>query len=80
MRKRDQTHTQKQSGIDTVRHIFFNAATGRTQNALSLFRESIRLFPKSPQAYNNLGSILIDQKNYIEAEFYLTKAINLKKY
>tara|TARA_B100001250_G_scaffold414611_1_gene454614 strand:+ start:4256 stop:5815 length:1560 start_codon:yes stop_codon:yes gene_type:complete len=46
--------------------------------AIQIYKKTIKLYPKSPYAYSNLGRVLKEKGKLDEAEEYLLKAINLK--
>jgi len=54
------------------------AQRGEINNAINLYKKSIKLFPNSPQAYSNLGKIFKDLGKLEEAECYIRKAIKIK--
>ena len=53
---------------------------GKCQKAMADFNECIRLQPKNPDTYINIGLMLMDQKNYAEAEEQFTTAIKYDGY
>jgi predicted O-linked N-acetylglucosamine transferase (SPINDLY family) len=47
-------------------------------DAIKQFKKTIELYPNFIDAYYNLGTILLTEKNYFEAENYLRKAVNFR--
>jgi Flp pilus assembly protein TadD len=54
------------------------AAQGKTDEAVAAYRESIRLNPKSPEAHNNMGILLVKQGKMDIAIAALQTACQLK--
>ena len=46
--------------------------------AILIYKKTIKLYPQSPYAYSNMGRILKEKEKLDEAENFLRKAINLK--
>ena len=56
-------------------YAFIQHSNGKIGNAKKLYYEILQEAPKEPKTMNNLASILIDDKNYTEAEELLNKCI-----
>ena len=56
-------------------YAFIQHSNDRIENAKKLYYEILQEAPKEPKTMNNLASILIDEKNYTEAEDLLNKCI-----
>ncbi len=51
---------------------------GRFEQADKLYRESLTIFPNQTGAWNNLGNVLMAQKNYVDAQAAFMRAIDLE--
>lgn len=51
---------------------------GRFEQADMLYRESLEIFPNQTGAWNNLGNVLMAQKNYVDAQAAFMRAIDLE--
>ncbi len=51
--------------------------TRRTEDAIDAFKKCIAKYPQFEWPYGNLGSLYLKSGDYKQAEFYLTKAINI---
>ncbi len=51
---------------------------GNFEQADKLYRESLQIFPNQTGAWNNLGNVLMAQKNYVDAQAAFNRAIELE--
>lgn len=51
---------------------------GSFEQADKLYRESLQVFPNQTGAWNNLGNVLMAQKNYVDAQAAFSRAIDLE--
>lgn len=51
---------------------------GNFEKADTLYRESLQVFPSQTGAWNNLGNVLMAQKNYVDARAAFLRAIDLE--
>lgn len=51
---------------------------GKFEEADRLYRESLAVFPNQTGAWNNLGNVLMAQKNYVDAQEAFRRAIDLE--
>jgi tetratricopeptide (TPR) repeat protein len=56
-------------------YAFIQHSNGNIENAKKIYYEILQDAPKEPKTLNNLASILIDDKNYTEAEELLNRCI-----
>jgi len=49
-----------------------------TEDAKEQFLSTIKKYPNFPDAYYNLGTILFNQENYLDAENFLKKSVELR--
>jgi superkiller protein 3 len=66
---------------NSVAHVNLGSAleaAGRREEAMQHFRESIRIKPQSPQAYNNLANVLDDLGRFDEAVTAYQQALRLR--
>ncbi|XP_038209319.1 protein O-mannosyl-transferase TMTC4-like isoform X2 [Zerene cesonia] len=54
-------------------------ANGNMTWAMNEYKIAIRLYPEYYQAMNNLANLLKNKRQFVDAEFYLRKAISLKE-
>ncbi|CAG4923023.1 unnamed protein product [Colias eurytheme] len=54
-------------------------AKGNVTWAINEYKIAIRLYPEYYQAMNNLANLLKNKKQFVDAEYYLRKAISLKE-
>jgi tetratricopeptide (TPR) repeat protein len=55
------------------------AKQGKTEEAISHYREAVRINPGYFSAYNNLGTKLVRMRKYDDAIFYYRKALQLEQ-
>ena len=51
--------------------------SNKLDDAIKNFEWIINEFPKMEEAFNNLGFIYLQKKNFIKAEYYLKKSLSL---
>jgi len=51
---------------------------GSFEQADKLYRESLQIYPSQTGAWNNLGNVLMAQKNYVDARAAFLRAIDLE--
>ncbi len=56
-------------------YAFIQHSNGKLETAKELYKEILEEVPNEPKTLNNLASILIDEKNYTEAEKLIKKCI-----
>jgi tetratricopeptide (TPR) repeat protein len=52
--------------------------SGKTEEAIELYRKVVQLEPRMHQAWNNLGVLYMEQNNYVEAAVALKSAADLE--
>ena len=52
--------------------------SGRPDEAIDLYKKTIKINPKSPDAYSNLGNLEREKGNYEQAIVYILKSLELK--
>lgn len=65
--RHDEIAAREREGYDLARQASVAQASGNDEKALELYRQAVGVWPEIPSAWNNMGLILMDQSNFMDA-------------
>jgi len=65
--RQDEIALREREGYDLARQASAAQADGNDDRALELYQQAVGVWPEIPSAWNNMGLILMDRSNYMDA-------------